>query len=133
MKLNRRKLFAVGAGAAAAGPSAVRQMTEAAATKAPSPYYGSKLADTPMEDKDWTARQIARAKRIAAGEFLPEDEGYPTEGAQCPYMALHSVSDSAKWFMRDRRDRQRQRHRMIESAKKALDELDKFGVIRSLF
>lgn len=131
MKLNRRKLFAAGAGAAVAAQGIGGGSMAKAAT--PSRFYDGAVKDYPQADPEWTARQLARAKRIAAGEFLPEDESYPTEGLACPFEPLRSVSQSAKRLMRDRRNRQWHRSRMMENARKALDEFDKFGVIRSLF
>ena len=136
MKLSRRGVFGAAAGGAVA---AANYKTRPKAFGGPEPTYGSasqfvgSTKDNPTDNGEWTAKQLARAKRIAAGELLPEDEQYPTEGAQCPYLPLHSVSDSAKWFMRDRRARQWHRNRMIENARKALADWDQFGVFRSIF
>lgn len=133
MKLNRRKLFAAGVGAAVAGPQMARDAVQGLP---PTPYYGgneAELGAKSANEKEWTLQQLAKARRIAAGDILPEDESYPTEGLACPFEPLRSVSQSAKRLMRDRRNRQWHRNRMMENARKALDEFDKFGVMRSLF
>lgn len=134
MKLNRRKLFAAGAGAAVAA----KQMGGAAfdshglqTAAGPSPYYGSGIKDTPQADHEWTARQVARAKKLAAGDFSDLDRK-ETAAPPCPYQALRSVSDAARWWMRVELEQRRWRENMIQRGREALAHYDKFGVINHL-
>lgn len=125
MKLNRRKLFAVGAGAAAAGPDVVRSVaTERAAVQG-----GMTLGGALQADPQWTARELARAKRMAAGNFEDGDACYPTDGAG-RFEALRSVSREARVYLNNRRYEQQWRERTMKSAREALEQYDKTGILR---
>jgi hypothetical protein len=133
MKLNRRRMMGVAAGAALAGPQTIGAIARQAPMPAmPPPYYGvgAEMAKdaTPEE---WTLNYLAKLKRIAAGDIRNEDKNYPTEGPPQPYVALRSISENARHFMHNRHYERRWRERTIAEAMRALDEYDKTGLLRT--
>ena len=143
MKVNRRKLFGVGAGAAVAGPSVLGELATVAATMAagmgasmpstPPPYYGDQLAKSPASDPNYAARRIAHLKRIISGESDEDFRDYPTAARYYgPYENLKSVSKSAQFFLTQRLEERRNRQRMIENAIKELAHLDPTGIVRQV-
>lgn len=139
MKMSRRGMFGAAAGAVAAGPSAMRDAFEGLQTVAkssPEPYYGAADSATNCKlarDPNWERDNLAKLKRIAAGDISAADKNYPCEGPQCPFVPLKSTSDAARWFLRARREEQRWEERTIKSALDALDQYDKTGILRTFF
>ena len=137
-KLSRRGMLGAAAGGALAGPSLVRDVAQGAGQgwigpqPAPKPCYGEAIAKA-ADQKAWTLEQLAKAKRIASGDIRPEDRNYPTEGPPQPFMALRSVSEEAKVFMRARRYERQWTERTIKAARDALDHYDQTGIIRTFF
>lgn len=135
MKLSRRGVFGAAAGALAAGPSVARNAFDGLQTVGGGTPYNlaGQDANCKLSDPKWEVEQIAKARRLAAGDIRDEDRNYPTEGPQCPYVALRSVSDAAKWTMRNARNERQWRERTIKSALDALDHYDKTGILRHFF
>ena len=134
-EITRRGAFAAAAGGAVAAASAKSRVNTGYAEKAPSPYYGVTEADVnmPKVDAAWRADQLAKLKRLASGDIRDEDRNYPTDGPQCPYIPLRSVSDAARLYLRDRRYARQWEQRTIKAALDALDNYDKTGILRTLF
>lgn len=134
MALNRRKMLGTALGAGIAGPSMTKDAIAGGMnllqTVAPplGGSYGEAKQATPH-----SLDMIARAKRLAAGDIRDEDRNYPTEGNPCPFAPLKSVSDHARQFMRANRYERQWRERVIASARDALDNFDKTGVLRHFF
>ena len=128
-KLSRRDAFA----AAAGGAVAAANMKATTAYSGPEPTYDRdcNAKTNPTDNKEWTAKQLAAAKRIAAGEF--DDVDGPKDGNHCPYTPLRSVSDAARSVMRDRRQKRMWREHRIKRAVEALKQYDATGVINTLF
>ena len=136
MKFNRRKAMGVVAGGALAGPSVIREARSTMPSMLPShppPYYGIGQDATPKSDGQFMANQIARAKRIAAGDIRDEDRNYPTAGPPDPFASLRSMSPAAKQTLMNRRYEIQWTERTIAAARKALEEYDKTGLIRHFF
>ena len=148
MKVNRRRLFGVGAGAAVAGPSVLGEIAAAAGTlvagvgtamppSTPAPYYGDSLVNKVATDPNYAARRIAQLKRIIAGDF-DEGEGgnlrdYPTAAAYLgPFDPLKSVSKSAARFLTRRLEETQHRERLVRDAIKELARLDPTGIVRAV-
>jgi hypothetical protein len=132
-KLSRRDAFAAAAGGAVAAATAKRDVN-AKPLGAPPAYYGGEAKQTvDISEREWRLTQIARAKRLAAGDFQDEDRNYPTDGQQCPYQPLRSVSDAARWYMRDRRYARQWEQRTIKAALDALEHYDNTGILRTIF
>jgi hypothetical protein len=138
-KLTRRGAFAAAAGGAVA---AANMKAEAAQWRTPTvggpePAYDRDSYDynakttNPMDNKEWVAKQLAEAKRIAAGDF-DDIHGVEKLGG-CPYAPLQSVSEAAKSVMRERRSRRMWRENRIKRAVEALKQYDATGVINTLF
>lgn len=134
MKVNRRGLFGVAAGASLAAPEATRQVMQMVDQTAPSilpGYYDTpaKLSSDPYE----SARTLSRLKRIAAGDIQDEDRNYPTCGNHDATFALKSVSDAGRHWMRSAKHEREWRERFIKNAIDSLNEYDKTGILRNLF
>ena len=145
MKVNRRRLFGVGAGAAVAGPSVLGEIAAAAGTLAAGvgaigppttpyhPFGPSTLEAKQAASADYIAGRVAKLKRIVAGEVDQSDLNYPTGAPYVgPYEPLKSVSRSAVRFMTLRHEEKQHRQRMIENAIKELAQLDPTGIVRSV-
>jgi len=131
-------MMGVAAGSALAGPGALRDAAEASISRVPiqgltKVNYADGAKDCVGVDPEWTLRQLAKAKRLAAGDFRDEDRNHPTEGSPDPYRALRSVSANAQHFMRAAHYERQWRERTIKQAREALDQYDKMGIIRTLF
>jgi hypothetical protein len=128
-KLTRRGAFGAAAGAVAAA-----KMKATTAYSGPEPAYdrdyNAKTA-SPVDSKEWTARQLAEARRVAAGDF--DDTPGVEDLSRCPYAPLQSVSEAAKSVMRERRSRRMWRENRIKRAVEALKQYDATGVINTLF
>ncbi len=134
MNLNRRKMLGVAAGGAIAGPSLVRAAQMPAPMPPSDPYPSSGLSYGAKEaDPDWTINRLAELKRKASGDLRDEERDYPTQSPLCPYVPLRSTSESARRFMRDRREEKKWRERTIKAALGALDHYDKTGILRTFF
>jgi hypothetical protein len=134
-KLTRRGAFGAAAGGAVAAASmkAEAEQWRTPTVGAPEAYdrdYNAKTVN-PMENKEWVARQLAEARRIAAGDF-DDIHGVEKLGG-CPYAPLQSVSEAAKSVMRERRSRRMWRENRIKRAVEALKQYDATGVINTLF
>jgi len=131
MKLSRRGVFGAAAGAVVAGPG----VTKSALNQWPTPPYASTgdAANCKLSDPRWEAEQIAKARRLAAGDFRDEDRNYPVAGPICPYAPLKSASEAAKHFLRDRNYQRQWEQRTIKAALDALDHYDKTGILRHFF
>ena len=132
MKLNRRRAMMAAIGGAMAGPSALQAAGESYMPPLPQvpSYSGAKTTlDSPTSVMD----ELARAKRIAAGDIRDEDRNYPTEGPPQPFSALRSVSDHARIFMRGRHWERQWRERAIAAAQDTLKHYDQTGLLRHFF
>jgi hypothetical protein len=133
MGLSRRKMLGVAAGGAVAGPRIMQQaMSDVGASNLGPPTTPYPCAQVQAKQSE-TLEYLAKLKRVAAGDIRDEDRDYPTEGGGCPFEPLLSASNSAKRFMRTRRDERRRRERVIKSALDALDHYDKTGILRTFF
>jgi hypothetical protein len=135
MKLSRRKMFGAAIGGAIAGPqaakAAIRDWGSQTAKMLPP---GAGCAEATLgTDQNWTMEQIAKMKRLAAGDIRDEDRNYPTAGPAPPFEELKSVSDAARRFMQDQKHEREWRERTIKSALDALDHYDKTGILRTFF
>jgi hypothetical protein len=135
MKLTRRGLFAAAPGAAVAAPLIAKEMVN----HVPDTLQGW-AGDVPtpigkMKDQEWTFQQLAKARRIASGDIQPEDAydrpmsayGYLEDRAE-----LKSMSARGRIFVNRVASERNERNRMIEEAKRALDEYDRSGILRAL-
>ena len=131
-KLSRRDAFAAAAGGAVAAASAKR----AAMPDYPpaTQYYGgTEASGMPKEDPFWKADQLAKLKRLAAGDIRDEDRSYPTAGPPPRFESLKSVSEEARRYMVNNRIEREWRERTIKAALDALDNYDKTGILRTFF
>lgn len=133
MKLSRRGIFGVGAGAALAGPSMAKEaMADLGVKMAGTPAVGGypNTACTPVEDPNWFARRREDLERQVRGEF---GEEHPHEGIGAfvgdPGMdridGLRSVSTPVRRLMANDLAKRRERERRMEFAAWELRELFK--------
>lgn len=133
MQLTRRGLFAALPGAAAAAPDLAREAADAMTYGTRGLLTGETLSN--KLDPTWTLQQVEKAKRIAAGNILPEDmANEPIPGRYIEERSeLKSLSMRGREVLNSIAHDRRQRERMIEAAKQALAEYDKTGFLRHLW
>ncbi len=142
MKLSRRGIFGVGAGAAIAGPSmakeAIARAGNQAGTLAIGGYADGAKTCAPIEDPHWFDRCRADLEKQARGEFGEDD--HPYHKAQFPVGdpgldrldGLRSVSTPVKRLMANDLASRRAREQRMEYASYELRQLIKNN-IRKLF
>jgi hypothetical protein len=130
MRLTRREAIgtAIGGAAAVAMPDVAGSALPP--PTAPPPYWGENAAAKEVSQRQYEAEQLAKLRRIAAGDIYEHEKNYPEYGPVEPYDALRSVSPAAKRLMLKDFHARQWRERTIERAKQALAEYDKTGLLK---
>jgi hypothetical protein len=132
MKINRRRLFGAGVGAAVAGPDIAREMVAKqsyGSTAMSLPYAGMQSS---IND-NFIADAVARARRIASGNIIEDDFGARPDGRSHDFLdSMRSISPCGRRFIATVRYEADARDALIKRAKKALLEYDKTGMLGML-
>ena len=137
MKVNRRGMFGIGAGAVVAGPSAVTEAVKSVAyagqeanMKTSPCIYGGTAYDLVQEKTDGMSDWVAQLNRLAKGAFSPEDleeiEGMcHVSRLEGNVDALKSLSHAGRLHIYERRRIVNAKSQRMEHAKKTLLRMGK--------
>lgn len=128
MKVNRRNLFGLFGGGAVAMSTGI----DAGMIAPPTPKILGK-SDAPWPDQEYQAKALEQARRIARGEFMPNEKTSSCTSFYTPYEPLKSMSQAGRNFCVNRKADKTYELDMIEKAKKELRRYDKHGFCNMLF
>ena len=132
--MDRRKMLGATLGGVAAAPDMAKAaLAQEGITAETAIGYGSAQAAKPAMHQQYILEDLAKLKRIAAGDIRKEDENnHLRQGPPPSFASLRSVSDEARHFMCRRQEERKWRERMIESAIQRLEEYEKTGLLRHI-
>lgn len=130
MKVNRRSLFGLFGAAVVASQDSMSKGIDVVANKPSATILGK---DVPMPDDEYQAKALEQARRIARGEFDPDEKVNMVTSFYTPYEPLKSMSQAGRFFCQNRKAQKACELDLIERAKKELRRYDKFGFCNMLF